>query len=218
MKTYSPEAVAFLAECEFLFQKYSEELRATTQPYYLSKAIKHIPNYEYRPDDPLIRETLMEHVGSLPMLAAAFYPHVNNADVDLGKALTMLAIHDIGELITGDEITFTKKANAKDPERDAALSLLHKIYHATYDDIETQTSPSAKFAKAIDKINPDILDYLTPAHITIERYKHFVGTEPVKIVALIENKKRPYMLWNPFMTEFHILLLDKLAAKLKTAS
>ncbi|HSW81441.1 MAG TPA: hypothetical protein VLG40_03520, partial [Candidatus Saccharimonas sp.] len=124
----------------------------------------------------------------------------------------------IGELITGDEIIFTKKASAKNSEREAALSLLHKTYHAIYDDIETQTSPSAKFAKAIDKINPDILDYLTPAHITIERYKHFVGTEPDKIVQLIEDKKRPYMLWNPFMTEFHTLLLDKLAAKLKVAS
>ncbi|HSW81389.1 MAG TPA: HD domain-containing protein, partial [Candidatus Saccharimonas sp.] len=141
MKTYSREVTALLKECEFLFQKYSEELRATTQPYYLRKAINHVPNYNYRPEDPLIRETLMEHVGSLPMLAAAFYPHINNVNVDLGQALTMLAIHDIGELITGDEIIFTKKASAKNSEREAALSLLHKTYHAIYDDIETQTSP-----------------------------------------------------------------------------
>jgi hypothetical protein len=127
----------------------------------------------------------------------------------------MLAIHDIGELITGDEMTFTKKKSAKDPERTAALSLLHTSYHDAYDDVESQTSSSAKFAKAIDKITPDIYDYLTPADVTIWRYKHFVGISPDKIIALIEEKKRPYMLWNPFMTEFHILLLDRLSAKLK---
>jgi len=127
----------------------------------------------------------------------------------------MLAIHDVGELITGDEMTFTKNSSAKDPERTAALSLLDDSYHELYDDVESQTSKSAKFAKAIDKITPDIVDYLTPADITIRRYKHFVGIDPDEIVGLIEAKKRPYMLWNPFMTEFHKLLLDQLAAKLK---
>lgn len=162
-----------------------------------------------------MRETLMEHVGSLPMVATAFYPYLDDSDVDLGRALTMLAIHDIGELVTGDEMTFTKKASAKDPEREAALSLLYHTYHELYDDVENQTSASAKFSKAVDKITPDIYDYLTPANITVWRYKHFVGIEADKIIPLIEAKKRPYMLWNPFMTEFHILLLNRLATKIK---
>jgi len=218
MKIYSAEATTLLDELEFLFEKYSEELRATTQPYYLRKVSKQVPSFKYHPEDSLVRETLMEHVGSLPMVATAFYPYINDANVNLGKSLIMLAIHDIGELITGDEMTFTKRASSKDPEREAALSLLHVSYHDIYNDVETQTSASAKFAKSIDKINPDILDYLTPADITLQRYKHFVGTEPDAIVALIQEKKRPYMLWNPFMKEFHSLLLDKLAAKLKAAS
>src|SRR6266536_482377 len=206
--TYSRKAVGLLKELEFLFEKYSEELRATTQPYYLQKVACRLPGYKYHPEDALIRETLMEHVGSLPMVATAFYPHINNPHVDLGQSLIMLAIHDIGELITGDEMTFTKEAAAKNPEHEATLSLLHTSYHKIYEDVESQTSTSAKFAKAIDKITPDILDYLTPADITLWRYKHFVGIEPGEIVGLIEMKKRPYMLWNPFMTEFHKLLLD----------
>jgi hypothetical protein len=213
---HSATTVALLKELEFLFEKYSDELRATTQPFYLRKVTKHLPDYQYHPEDVLVRETLMEHVGSLPMVATAFYPHLDDTNVDLGQALIMLAIHDIGELITGDEMTFTKKVSAKDPEREAALSLLHVSYHDAYEDVESQTSSSAKFAKAIDKITPDIIDYLTPAEITLWRYKHFVGTEPDGIVELIEKKKRPYMLWNPFMTEFHKLLLDRLRTKLQT--
>ncbi len=151
----------------------------------------------------------MEHVGSTPIVATAFYPHIDSADVDLGKALTMLAIHDIGELIHGDTMTFIKKESAKDPEHEAALSLLNSLYHGLYNDVESQTSMTAKFAKAIDKITPDIIDYLTPADITIWRYRYFVGIGQDEIVGLIEKKKRPYMLWSPFMTEFHKLLLDR---------
>lgn len=94
------------------------------------------------------------------------------------------------------------------------MKLLDPYYHKIYDDAENKISQSAKFAKAIDKITPDILDYLTPADITITRYKHFVGIEKDEIVDTIVKHKRPYMLWNPFMTEFHICLIQKLSEKL----
>lgn len=213
MNTSKP-AHDLLKELEFLFQKYSQELRATTQPYYLEKVQTNVTGYAYQPTDVLVRETLLEHIGSLPLVATAFYPYIKDASVDLGQALTMLAIHDIGELITGDEMTFTKKASSKKPEHDAALTLLHTSYHKLYEEVETQSSQSAKFAKAIDKITPDIYDYLTPAEVTIWRYKHFVEVEPSEIIALIEKHKRPYMLWNPFMTEFHKILLEGLQVKI----
>lgn len=172
-------------------------------------------DYRYEPDDDLVRETLMEHVGSLPVIATALYPHINDPAVNLGDALTMLAIHDIGELMTGDEMTFTKAESAADPEHEAALQLLDPIYHDLYNDVESKGSATAKFAKSIDKITPDIVDYLTPADITIQRFKHFVGIDANEIVDLIVKHKRPYMLWNPFMTEFHIYLIEQTTAKLK---
>lgn len=211
----TPEiAQELLVKLEFLFKGYSNELRATTQPYQLERIRSGVSGYEYEPGDVLIRETLMEHVGSLPMVATAFYPFIEDPAVDIGESLTMLAIHDIGELITGDEMTFTKSRDKKDPEMEAARKLLHPYYHDLYEDVESQKSKSAKFAKAIDKITPDIFDYLTPADVTLWRYKHFVGVEPNGIIDLIVKHKRPYMLWNPFMTEFHKLLLSRLADKL----
>jgi len=203
-----------LDELEFLYEKYSQELRASTQPYYLAKVKGEIKGYDYHPEDVLVRETLLEHVGSLPMVATAVYPYIDDDEVDLGQALVIMAIHDIGELITGDEMTFTKKASSKKPENEAALKLLHKSYHDTYQDAEEQGTKSAKFAKAVDKITPDIMDYLTPADVTIWRYKHYVGVEPDEIVGLLLKHKRPYMLWNPFMTELHKVLCEKLADKL----
>ncbi|HEU5187430.1 MAG TPA: HD domain-containing protein [Candidatus Saccharimonadales bacterium] len=213
---HSKQAEELLKQLEFLFEKYSNEPRAMTQPYILQRVMDKVVGYKYHPDDILVRETLMEHVGSLPVFATAFYPHIQDDNVDLGRALIMIAIHDIGELITHDEMSFTKQDSAKDPEHEAALSLLDKSYHGLYEDVESQTSPTAKFAKAIDKITPDILEYFSPADITLRRYKHFLGLENIdEIIELIEKKKQPYMQWNPFMTTFHKLLLEKLSAKLK---
>lgn len=211
-------ALNLLDELEFLFENYSQELRATTQPYYLANIQDKIKDYTYDPEDALVRETLMEHVGSSPVTATAFYPYIADAEVDLGQALIMLAIHDIGELVTGDQITFTKNSSSKAPEAEAAMKLLHGSYHDAYRAVESRSTQTAKFAKAIDKIVPDIFDYLTPADITIWRFKHFVGIEQEDIMALLLKHKRPYMLWNPFMTEFHEVLYEKLAAKLKAAT
>jgi hypothetical protein len=207
---------ALLNQIEFLYERYSLEPRATTQPYVLATANKQIKNYEYKPEDLLVRERLIEHVGSLPIIAITFFPYIDDPQVSLGDAMTMLAIHDIGELVVGDEITFTKISAGKGSEEKAALSLLHPSYHDLYKDVESKSSQTAKFAKAIDKITPDIVDYLTPADITIMRMKHFTGVDVDGIVPLIEKHKRPYMLWNRFMTEFHVYLLDMLAAKISS--
>jgi hypothetical protein len=211
------QAEKLLEELEFLFRGYSEEPRAITQPHYLARLVARYPDYVYNPEDALIRESLMEYIGSSPIVAIAFYPYIDDAEVDLGRALTMLAIHDIGELEIGDEMTFTKNGDSKEGERQAALRLLHPFYYQLYDEIDAVVGKTAQFAKAIDKITSDIWDYFTPAAITMPRYKHFVGVEAGEIVELIQRHKRPYMLWNPFMTEFHTLLLGRLLAKLQQA-
>lgn len=203
-----------LEQVEYLFEHYSLERRATTQPYFLKTVKEKFPDYQYDPEDILVRETLMEHVGSLPMLGTALFPYIDDPEVDLGESLVMMAIHDIGELITGDEMVFTKKPDSHIAEREAAIKLLDPYFHPIYEEAEVKNSKSAKFAKSIDKINPDILDYLMPAEITKLRYKHFVGIEPDQIIETIEKHKRPYMLWNPFMAKFHAYLLEQIDKKL----
>lgn len=205
----------FLDYLEFLFERYSRTYRIATQPYIWQTAHELFPDYAYHPDDNLVRENLMEHVGSLPVMATAFYPHIDDEAVDLGDSLVMLAIHDIGELVTGDEMTFTKKSDAGGAEHLAAIKLLNPLYHTVYKDAESKISKSAKFAKAIDKITPDIIDYLTPKELTLWRYKHYTGAEnPEDIIKLIIEHKRPYMTWNNFMAKFHEFLLAELTKKL----
>jgi len=210
-----PLVESTLKEIEYLYRKYSLEKRATTQPFILEVVKEQIAGYEYNPSDVLVRESLIEHSGSLPMVATALFPHIDDEDVELGKALTMLAIHDVGELAVGDQNVFTKEDDGVE-EHEFALEFLDPIYHELYKEVEGQAdrSKTAQFAKAVDKITPDILDYLAPADVTIWRYKYFTDTEREGIVPLIRKYKRPYMLWNEFMTNFHDYLMEKLEKKI----
>ncbi len=216
MKTNKKELEKLLARFEALYSGYSREMRTATDNFRLNRLLELYPEYKYNPDDNLIRESLMEHVGSLPMVATTFYPYINEPEVDLGKALIMLAVHDIGELEIGDVNTFVKdeSKNEKNRERDAAFKLLDPSYHELYLDIEEQRSITGKFAKSIDKISPDILDYFVPIEITVERLKHFVHIETEEIIDVIVKHKRPAMLWNSFLTDFHIMLIDKFQEKI----
>jgi hypothetical protein len=202
-------------EFAWLYGKYSNELRSATQPYLLERVENEVNDYKYRPMNKLVRETLLEHVGVLPVIATTIYPYIADKDVDLGEALIMLAVHDIGELITGDVNTFTKSPGNDTKEHHEALKLLHASYHDLYMDIELQASKTAKFAKSVDKLAGDIMDYVTPAEITIQRLKYFVGVDAAGIVPMIMKHKRPYMLWNPFLTEFHKVLVERIDTKLK---
>ncbi len=198
----------------FLYQGYSREHRASTQPFHLEKVQKAIKDYVYKYDDLLVREPLIEHTGSLPIVATTIYPYIINKNVDLGRALIMLAVHDIGELIVGDEITFTKKGENAKGEKEQALKLLPEYYHVAYLEMEERGSDTARFAKAVDKMTPDIVDLMTSAEVTVERYKMFVKKKPREIVPTIKEFKHPYMLWDDFMRDLHLEILTRIDDKL----
>lgn len=199
----------------FLYKGYSQEHRASTQPFHLEKIQKHVKNYKYTSQDLLVREPLIEHSGSLPIIATTLFPHLETENVNLGQALIMLAIHDIGELVTGDEITFTKNKSKASEEQKHALNLLPVYLHEIYLEMEERSSDTAKFAKAVDKIAPDIVDLLTPTEVTVIRFKDYVNILPKEIVPTIKNFKHPYMIWNPFLKALHLEILTRLDKKLK---
>jgi 5'-deoxynucleotidase YfbR-like HD superfamily hydrolase len=198
-----------LKEIEFLLERYSTEQRATVNQYRWAIKRASDPSYQYQPGELDIHETLLEHVGMLPVLAVYFHPYLEE-EVDLGKTLTILAVHDIGELVHGDINVFVKTKDNDAKEREAALELLHPSQHGLYLDYDALESNEAKFAKSVDKIAPDILDVVTEPAVTITRLKHYAVLEPHQIATAVEVKKSPYMQWSTFFTAFHAGLINRL--------
>ncbi|MDP2705588.1 MAG: HD domain-containing protein [bacterium] len=194
---------------EFLIGGYFREMRTMTNLHRLDCVKKRNPSYVYDPEDELIRENLMEHVGSLPVMAVYFHGLIEE-NVDLGRVLEMLAIHDIGELATGDKNVFVKKEDEAETEKREALKLLDERRQALYLEFEAVETNEAKFAKSIDKIVPDFLDLMAGKDLTEKRLKHFANLEPNQIIDTIEKFKSPYMQWSPFFKEFHGELIKRM--------
>jgi len=189
---------------------YASTYRASIQPfkyesYYRDKSIQ-----ELDVEDPRIKESLIEHVGHLPITAVTLFPYLDDKEVDLGKTLEMLAIHDIGEIVLGDYMIFKKTEDNVIEERKKAYELLEGIYYETYEDVENQLSASGKFAKSVDKIVADIMEFALDPEITKKRYKVEACLEPGQIVVSKREKKMKYMLWNDFLKTFYEYLLEEL--------
>ncbi|BCX13981.1 MAG: hypothetical protein KatS3mg085_513 [Candidatus Dojkabacteria bacterium] len=152
----------------------------------------------------------MEHVGHLPIIATKIYPFLDDSSVDIGKTLTMLAIHDIGELVTGDTFTYLKSDDDSQEEYEHALKLLDPVYHPFYEDVENQKSNSGKFAKSIDKMAPDLWELSLEPKESITRYQNKLGIKPKEIISLKKKSKMKYMEWNPFLSEFYEFILQNL--------
>jgi hypothetical protein len=192
---------------------YSSVHRKNIQPFTRDKISKHFPSYQDDFDHEIIRESLLEHVGSLPVIATYLHPHLDKP-VDLGKVLTILAIHDIGELIVGDQLGYLKTSEQDSKEVEAAMTLLHDNYKDLYKEMDELQSNEAKFAKSIDKMAPDIFGYIYGEEGTIKRMVIQAGWEPDAAIKNMRAQKRPFMEWSPFLTEFHDELFNRYKSSL----
>lgn len=197
-----------MTDVEYLIRQYSNTKRNAVQPFIHETYKKHNPDYVYKPQDDVVRESVLEHVGMLPVLAVYFHPYCEKT-VDLGKALRLLAIHDIGELVTGDESVFTKDYQNNQNEVSAALSLLHDSFHDDYLEFENLGSNEAKFAKSIDKMVGDFYDIFSDPQMTKDRYDYFVKKDISKMAEMKLSKKYKYMEWSEFFTDFYPLLMGR---------
>ena len=103
-------------------------------------------------------ESVAEHIYGCLILAIALKSELN-IEVDLGKTLEMITIHELEELVIGD-ITPLDNVNKSDLEQKAKnaveeivskLNFSNKLLNLT-DEFNTCKSNEAKFARAIDKL------------------------------------------------------------------
>lgn len=108
-----------------------------------------------------------EHAWHLAMLALVLSEYANEP-VDLKKVLATVLIHDVVEIDAGDTYAYDEAGNATKAEReqkaaDRLFGLLPEDQaqemRRLWDEFEANETPEAKFANALDRVQPLMLNY-----------------------------------------------------------
>lgn len=108
-----------------------------------------------------------EHAWHLAMLAIVLSEYANEP-VDLKTVLTTVLIHDVVEIDAGDTYAYDAAGNATKAEREqkAADRLFGMLpddqgtyLRRLWDEFEAQSTPEARFANSLDRVQPLLLNY-----------------------------------------------------------
>ena len=112
------------------------------------------------------RENDAEHAWHMAIMAYLLKEYANE-EVDIAKVMLMCLIHDVVEIDAGDTYAYDKEAQKTQKAREEAAkeriySLLpedqKKEFTAIFDEFEAYESAEAKFAHALDNLQPLILN------------------------------------------------------------
>ncbi|MDQ8179662.1 HD domain-containing protein [Pelagicoccus sp. SDUM812005] len=134
------------------------------------------------------RENDAEHSWHLSLMAITLYEHANDPNLDLLKILRMVILHDIVEIDAGDTYIYDEahKQDQAEREQKAADRLFGLLppdqateFRSAWDEFEAGASPEARFAKAVDRLHPMLLNYLAGG---ITWSKHGVVASQVRAI------------------------------------
>ncbi len=139
-------------------------------------------------------ESVAEHTWRLTLLAMTFADEL--PDIDLLRLLKICILHDLGEAIDGDipAPLQSPSASKSEKERNDFLTLVESLpgdlkseFVSLWDEYEDGTSPEARVAKALDKLetilqhnqgsNPEDFDY----EFNIEYGKAHTNKVPIAV-------------------------------------
>ena len=108
-----------------------------------------------------------EHSWHLCLCVIVLAEHANVPDLDVLRVLKMLIVHDLVEIDAGDTFAYDVAAMANQHEREAIAAtrifgLLPpdqaSAFRALWDEFEAKATPEAKFATAVDRFQPMLLN------------------------------------------------------------
>ena len=126
-----------------------------------------------------------EHSFHLAMMACILAEHAKE-EINILHVIKMVLIHDIVEIDAGDTycydtVGYQDKAEREQKARDRIFALLpddQKLeYCALWDEFEARITPESKFANALDRIQPMLLNYQKGG---ISWKKHNIHAEQVE--------------------------------------
>jgi putative hydrolase of HD superfamily len=111
-----------------------------------------------------------EHSWHLTLLVIVLAEHSNVPGIDVLRVLKMLILHDLVEIDAGDTFAYDTARMADQHEREAkAADRIFGLlptdqaieFRALWDEFEERKTPEAKFAAAVDRFQPMLLNCLT---------------------------------------------------------
>jgi 5'-deoxynucleotidase YfbR-like HD superfamily hydrolase len=116
------------------------------------------------------RENSAEHSWHLALMALVLAEYAPPG-TDLPRALAMAVLHDLVEIDAGDMFAYAPPADLQRQERaeraaaDRLFGLLppgqSDRFRALWDEFEERVSPAAKFARAMDRLQPMLINMVT---------------------------------------------------------
>jgi putative hydrolase of HD superfamily len=107
-----------------------------------------------------------EHSWHFAVMAAVLAEY-SNVRVDILKVIKMGLIHDIPEIYAGDVMIYKKSKKDEVREKKAAIRRFSKVppdqareFYSLWLEFEARLTPEAKFASAIDRLEPVMLNCL----------------------------------------------------------
>lgn len=132
------------------------------------------------------RENDAEHSWHLAILTMLLSEYANKEDIDVLRVMKMVIIHDIVEIDAGDTFAYDSEGYKDKDEREkaAANRIFGLLPHdqgeeilSLWNEFEERQTPEARFAAALDRVQPLIHNYYTKGGTWI---KHEVPLEKVK--------------------------------------
>ncbi|WP_436699612.1 HD domain-containing protein [Nocardioides sp. BYT-33-1] len=114
------------------------------------------------------RENDAEHSWHLALMVVLLAEYADEP-IDVGHAVKLVVIHDLVEIYAGDSPVFVPGAADDQQEREAAAA--DRLFgllpldqagelRALWDEFEAGTTPEARFGKAMDRLEPMLLNWL----------------------------------------------------------
>jgi 5'-deoxynucleotidase YfbR-like HD superfamily hydrolase len=152
-----------------------DEVKRLQYFYELKREIRY---GQKRPDNDLT-ESVAEHIYGMHLLAHYFLPLENPAgDWDTLRILSMITIHDLDEIETGDTIAYLKNDDMYAAEKLARETVINKgplhfksQLELLSNEYEERTTIESQFVKAIDAFEPLIQIYSPFGKAIIDKNK-----------------------------------------------
>ena len=163
--------------------------------------------------DPRRRENDSEHSWHLGVMAVLLAEYVRDESLDLTRVLQMVLVHDAVEIDAGDTYCYDedRERDRVARERRAADRIFNMLpadqaeeLRHLWDEFEERSTPEARFAAALDRLQPLLLNYHSKG---LSWQHHGVSREQVL------ERNRPIEASCPSLWRFAVDLIDDAVSK-----